>query len=158
MKWTAPVLLAIAISVSQITATDVRAAELPKSTEAMLKELKLDKSILKGLDEELKVPAGWIEKARKEKDLIIISSWDQLQFIKMTDAFWLQRQRHLPRPSLRARPSGVTGPRSRPEAVQQPEPPVQRLVMARRIGPPQHMCRVQLPVVTHDADPHQPCL
>ncbi len=90
MKWTAPVLLAIAINVSQITATDVAAAEMLKSTQAMLKELKLDKSILKGLDEELKVPAGWIEKARKEKDLVIISSWDQLQFIKMTAPFKLR--------------------------------------------------------------------
>jgi hypothetical protein len=87
MKWTVPALFATAVCVSQITATDTRAAEIPKPTLDILKELKLDKSILKGLDEEMKLPAGWIEKAKKEKDLIIISSWDQKQFVKMTAPF-----------------------------------------------------------------------
>lgn len=44
----------------------VRAAELPPSTKAMLAKLKLSNDVLKGLDDELKVPAAWIEGAKKE--------------------------------------------------------------------------------------------
>ena len=87
MRWIAPVLAVTALSVSQVLTSQAEAAELPKPTLAVLKELKLDKSILKGLDEELKVPPQWIEKARKEKELVIVSSWDQKQFAKMTRAF-----------------------------------------------------------------------
>ena len=41
-------------------------APLPKSTQQILKKLKVDYSILDGLDKELKVPQGWIEKAKVE--------------------------------------------------------------------------------------------
>ena len=41
-------------------------ADLPKSTQKALKSLKLDKSILSGLDKELNVPKEWIEGAKKE--------------------------------------------------------------------------------------------
>ncbi len=40
--------------------------DLPKSTQKALKSLKLDKSILSGLDKELNVPKEWIEGAKKE--------------------------------------------------------------------------------------------
>lgn len=42
------------------------ASSLPESTQKILKKLKVDASILDGLDKELKVPQGWIEKAKKE--------------------------------------------------------------------------------------------
>ncbi len=42
------------------------AAELPKATQNILKKLKLDPGILKGLDQELKIPKSWIAKAKKE--------------------------------------------------------------------------------------------
>ena len=41
-------------------------AGLPKSTQKALKSLKLDESILSGLDKELNVPKEWIEGAKKE--------------------------------------------------------------------------------------------
>ena len=90
MKPTAPISAAIALGLMAIGAAPGNAAELPQPTKDILKELKLDASIMAGLDEELKVPKSWIAKARKEKELIIISSWDQKQFVKMTRAFNLR--------------------------------------------------------------------
>jgi len=46
--------------------SDVSSVDLPKSTQKALKSLKLDKSILSGLDKELNVPKEWIEGAKKE--------------------------------------------------------------------------------------------
>jgi iron(III) transport system substrate-binding protein len=86
MNRNTPVAIALALGISAV-AGPAASADLPKATQDILKELKLDPAILKGLDEELKVPAGWIDKAKKEKDLIILSSWDQNQFVKMTGAF-----------------------------------------------------------------------
>ena len=45
------------------------AAPLPKATQKMLKEYKLDPSALSDIDQELKVPKEWIEKAKKEGTL-----------------------------------------------------------------------------------------
>jgi iron(III) transport system substrate-binding protein len=42
------------------------AQALTDATKEMLKELKLDASVLKGLDDELKVPQAWIDGAKKE--------------------------------------------------------------------------------------------
>ncbi len=63
------------------------AAELPKSTQAMLKELKLGESILSGLDKELVVPQKWIAEAKAGKNLLILSTWDNNQFRKMAGPF-----------------------------------------------------------------------
>ncbi|MDX1483253.1 MAG: extracellular solute-binding protein [Alphaproteobacteria bacterium] len=90
MKWIAPVALSFAMTVSGLAVPAAGAADLPQPTKDILKELKLDESILNGLDAELQVPAGWVEKAKQEKDLIIVSSWDQNQFAKMTRAFKLR--------------------------------------------------------------------
>ncbi|MEE8076328.1 MAG: extracellular solute-binding protein [Candidatus Binatia bacterium] len=49
-------------------------APLPKSTQEMLKKLNLDPSILSGVDQELQVPKEWIEMARKEGKLRMLSS------------------------------------------------------------------------------------
>lgn len=87
MKRTATISAALAMGIVCFVAAPSGAADLPKPTKDILKELKLDESVLKGLDAELKVPTDWIEKARQEKDLIIVSSWDQKQFAKMTGAF-----------------------------------------------------------------------
>ncbi|MDH3242786.1 MAG: extracellular solute-binding protein [Alphaproteobacteria bacterium] len=89
MKRRTPVAIAVAFGLSALAGQAI-GADLPKPTLDILKELKLDPSILKDLDEELKVPAVWIEKARKEKDLIIVSSWDQSQFAKMVGPFKLR--------------------------------------------------------------------
>lgn len=63
-------------------------AELPKATQTMLKDLKLDASILKGLDKELKVPRSWIEKSKKEGTLRVISTgFEPKIFRKFTRPF-----------------------------------------------------------------------
>ncbi len=47
---------------------------LPKSTQEMLKKLNLNPSILSGVDQELQVPQEWLEKARKEGKVRMLSS------------------------------------------------------------------------------------
>ena len=51
------------------------AAPLPKSTQEILKKLKLDPAILSGIDQELQLPEGWLEKAKQEGKLRIISTF-----------------------------------------------------------------------------------
>jgi len=55
------------------------AAEPPKATQAMLKQLSLSEAILTGLEQELSVPQSWIEAARKEGNLRILSTMDPNQ-------------------------------------------------------------------------------
>lgn len=52
---------------------------LPKSTQEMLKKLKLDPAILSDIDKELEVPKGWIEGAKKEGKLRFFSTIDPPQ-------------------------------------------------------------------------------
>jgi iron(III) transport system substrate-binding protein len=52
------------------------AAPLPKSTEEVLKKLKLDAAILSDIDKELEVPKAWMDGARKEAKLRIFSTLD----------------------------------------------------------------------------------
>jgi len=47
-------------------AAGLASATQPKATQEMLKQLKLDPSILGNLDQELRVPPQWLEMARKE--------------------------------------------------------------------------------------------
>jgi len=63
------------------------AADLPEATKAALKQLKLDASILQGLDEELKTPAAWREKAKSEGKLDVFGAWDPPQFRKIAASF-----------------------------------------------------------------------
>jgi iron(III) transport system substrate-binding protein len=57
-----------------------QAAELPRSTQKMLQDLKFDAAILDGIDEELAVPAEWLELARKEGQFTIAASEDEPDF------------------------------------------------------------------------------
>lgn len=54
-------------------------APLPKSTQEMLKKVKLDVAILSDIDKELQVPQAWITGAKKEAKLRIFSTWDPPQ-------------------------------------------------------------------------------
>lgn len=63
------------------------AGELPKSTQKILKSLKFDASILKGLDAELKMPKGWIAAAKKEGKLRIYGAWQPSEFIALSAPF-----------------------------------------------------------------------
>jgi len=56
--------------------SNAAAAPLPKSTEEILKKLKLDASTLANIDKELEVPKAWFDGARKEGKLRIFSTFD----------------------------------------------------------------------------------
>ena len=51
------------------------AASLPKSTQQMLKKLKLNPSILADVDQELTVPDKWVKRAREEGKLRVTATW-----------------------------------------------------------------------------------
>jgi iron(III) transport system substrate-binding protein len=63
------------------------AAELPAETKAILKSLKVGEDVLAGMDEELKVPADWLAKAKAEGAVNIIGSWDPEQFRVLAGPF-----------------------------------------------------------------------
>jgi ABC-type Fe3+ transport system substrate-binding protein len=62
-------------------------AELPRATQAMLTYLKLEPSLMQGLDAELLVPAEMMDGARKEGTVKILGSWDPGQFTIMVAPF-----------------------------------------------------------------------
>lgn len=70
----------VAVVVLTASLSGAKAADLPKATLNALTELKLDASILTGLEKELEVPAAWIERAKKEGNLRITGSYDDKQF------------------------------------------------------------------------------
>jgi iron(III) transport system substrate-binding protein len=70
-----------------VLGTAAGAADLPKATQKALAKLKLDASILKGLDAELKVPKAWIDGAAKEDGVIILGTWREREFLGMQAAF-----------------------------------------------------------------------
>ncbi|MFM2130446.1 MAG: hypothetical protein RL477_1992 [Pseudomonadota bacterium] len=59
------------------------AADLPQATGKMLAALKLDASILSGLDRELAVPQAWIDAAKQEKEVIIYTTTLPRQWLKI---------------------------------------------------------------------------
>jgi ABC-type Fe3+ transport system substrate-binding protein len=79
--------LAVAMALTVGTALPTFAADLPKATQEMLKKLKLDASILGEVDKETSMPAAWIEGAKKEGELRIGATWDELQFEKLAAPF-----------------------------------------------------------------------
>jgi len=62
-----------------IAVQDAFAATLPKSTQEMLKKLKLEPAILSDTDRELQVPNSWIDGAKKEGKLRFFSTLDPPQ-------------------------------------------------------------------------------
>jgi iron(III) transport system substrate-binding protein len=63
------------------------ADSLPKSTEKMLQDLKINPSIMAGIDHELTVPKEWMDGAKKEGTIKILGSWDTAQFSTMVAPF-----------------------------------------------------------------------
>jgi ABC-type Fe3+ transport system substrate-binding protein len=63
------------------------AAELPRATQQLLSQAKLDPGLLAGIDAELAVPQGWIDGARREADVKVLASWDPAQFRTLTAPF-----------------------------------------------------------------------
>src|SRR5690348_8637897 len=74
--------LAFAFAGRPATATD-----LPKSTLAMLQAIGAEPSLLDGVDDELKVPAGWIEAAKKERKIRVSGSRDVKEFKESVKPF-----------------------------------------------------------------------
>lgn len=68
---------AAAILIAAAVASTAAAADLPKSTQEFLKQLKLTEAKLDGLDQELAVPQAWIDGARKTPTLRISGSDEQ---------------------------------------------------------------------------------
>ncbi len=64
-------------------AMPAQGAELPAATQKMLAALKLDASILSGLDKELAVPQAWLDASKKEKEVIIYTSTRPKAWAKM---------------------------------------------------------------------------
>ena len=77
----------VAVGAALFAAGPASSAELPKATQKFLKDLKLDPSILSGLDEELAVPQEWIDGAKKEGVIRMGATWDPPQYRKLTEAF-----------------------------------------------------------------------
>jgi len=68
-------LLVFGLMVSCIAlARDASAASLPSSTSEILQKLKLDPSVLTNIDKELQVPKEWIDKAKQEGKVKILST------------------------------------------------------------------------------------
>ncbi|HTI84979.1 MAG TPA: extracellular solute-binding protein [Alphaproteobacteria bacterium] len=79
--------LAAIAAVACVWGLGAAAADLPKSTQAMLAQLKLEPSFMDGLGKELAVPKAWLEAAKKEGTVRIAGSWDNDQFRVMTQPF-----------------------------------------------------------------------
>jgi ABC-type Fe3+ transport system substrate-binding protein len=60
---------------------------LPKSTERMLQDQKINPSIMAGIDKELTVPKEWMDGAKQEGTVKILGSWDVQQFGTMVAPF-----------------------------------------------------------------------
>ncbi len=78
-------LSALALSLASVPGAG--AADLPKDTQAALAALKLDASILKGIESELAVPKAWIDGAAKEDGVVILGTWRDNEFHGMEGAF-----------------------------------------------------------------------
>lgn len=63
------------------------ADELPAATQKMLTALKLDKSLLDGIDEEVKVPQAWLDAAKKEGAVIVYDTMQPRDWNKINAVF-----------------------------------------------------------------------
>ena len=76
-----------ALALVLTTGSVAHAANLPDATRKAVTRLKLDPAVMNGLDEELAVPRAWAEEAAKEKETVILGTWDDNQFRAMTAPF-----------------------------------------------------------------------
>src|SRR3546814_8310758 len=72
---------------SDVCSSDLGAADLPEATKKILAELKVDASVLDGIDKELAVPQEWIEAAKKEGELRIVDTHSDKDHARMTAPF-----------------------------------------------------------------------
>jgi ABC-type Fe3+ transport system substrate-binding protein len=81
------------------------AADLPPATLKAMTGEKIDPALLAGVDQELAVPPAWIEAAKREKDVIILGTWNDRDFRALTEPF---RERY-PFVNLRYSRTGTSG-------------------------------------------------
>jgi iron(III) transport system substrate-binding protein len=79
--------IALALSAVSLGLVPASAQSLTDASKEMLKELKLDSSILAGLDEELKIPPAWIEGSKKEAALRVRLTMHPSRFEKVRKVF-----------------------------------------------------------------------
>ena len=84
-KWILLGVSALALSLTLVPTTE--AASLPEATQKAMAKLKLDPSVMDGLDADLKVPQAWLDGAATEKESVILGTWDDNQFRAMTAPF-----------------------------------------------------------------------
>ena len=96
---------ALASALTLAVSAGAIAADLPNATQKALADLKLDASLMDGLDAELAVPQAWIDAAAKEKQVDIFGTWNEREFRTMTTAF---RERY-PNVNLRYNRTGTAG-------------------------------------------------
>lgn len=95
----------MALGVALVAGPSAGAADIPKATQKALAELKLDLSVLNGLDAELAVPKVWLDGAAKEDGVTIFGTWNDRDFSTMTAAF---KERY-PFVNLRYNRTGTAG-------------------------------------------------
>lgn len=78
---------ATVMSILIATGSPMRAAELPGATRDMLASLKLDSSVLSGLEAELKVPQAWLDGAKKEGKAIYLGTFNLQNWPKFVAVF-----------------------------------------------------------------------
>lgn len=77
----------VALALTFAFCAGATAADLPKTTQKVLKALKVDPALMNGIDEELKVPQAWIDGAKKERETIVLGTWPERQFRVMAEPF-----------------------------------------------------------------------
>ena len=85
--WRFASISALALLPVLATGAGAQAATLPDATQKAVSKLGLDPAVMNGLDQELKLPEAWIDGAAKEKEAIILGTWDDNQFRAMTAPF-----------------------------------------------------------------------
>jgi iron(III) transport system substrate-binding protein len=63
------------------------AADLPATTKAQLRDMKLDESIMAGLDRELAMPQAWFEGAKKEPPVQVLGTWSAEEWKVLSQSF-----------------------------------------------------------------------
>jgi iron(III) transport system substrate-binding protein len=80
-------IVGVALATVMVIGTAAGSAELPKSSQAVLDQLKLKPDILNGLDEELAVPPEWVEKARQNPTVKVTGSDDPPLYAQLIKPF-----------------------------------------------------------------------
>jgi iron(III) transport system substrate-binding protein len=86
MRLAFPALLA-AICAAPLASSLALAAELPATTKAQLREMKLDESIMRGIDQELAMPQAWFDAAKSEPPVQLLGTWSADEWKVLSASF-----------------------------------------------------------------------